>query len=438
MAKVPRPWEAAGWIRGEKIPGGNQGHTYLARKKGDLEEHFGYILKELKRQSDSLSRRRFHVEVESLRVLDFNGVCKLIDTNAGDFAHDDDLFVVTERIVGTDLSSLAPLPMQFNDACGIVVSVLTTLAQCHHIGVVHRDIKPCHVILKDGDISSPVLIDFGLAFNTDTTLSSDLTAVDHGVGNRFILLPEQLDGTNKRDPVSDITQCVGLFFFLLTGLRPGLIGGPGGQAPHRRINLREAAPTIPPLLLKRVEVLFDVGFDWDSRKRWQTAVALSEEIAILQNPENGLPTRNFDVELASVVDAAVRNPEMELHKRSDQLFDYIRRTNTELGGKVVNRLKGMVAIHFTTVSPAPNLALHWQAIQEFGHKLHRIVTLGVSRQERSLAVVLSLANPNRTGVNTERILEETYPIDDPRSELRIHDECVRAWLKIADALLKSE
>ena len=50
------PWEDNQWVRGEQIPGGAQGHTFLARRMKDADGEYGFVLKKLARQDDANRR----------------------------------------------------------------------------------------------------------------------------------------------------------------------------------------------------------------------------------------------------------------------------------------------------------------------------------------------------------------------------------------------
>ncbi len=43
------------WTRGPALPGGNQGHTFAAKRSDDSNDEFNYVLKILKRQDDAIS-----------------------------------------------------------------------------------------------------------------------------------------------------------------------------------------------------------------------------------------------------------------------------------------------------------------------------------------------------------------------------------------------
>ncbi len=92
-----------------------------------------------------------------------------------------------------------------------------------------------------------------------------------------MILPEQMvPGDAKRDPRSDITQTLGIFFFLLTKARPGLINTPDYSKPHQRVSVRRFLPNMESRQYDRLQRIFDVGFEYDPDRRWQSIDSLRE------------------------------------------------------------------------------------------------------------------------------------------------------------------
>lgn len=99
--------------------------------------------------------------------------------------------MVTEFIPGDILSDFIRTEvMNIFSAVSLTIKLLDTLKYCHQIGIVHRDIKPDNIIIKNNDISTPVLIDFGISFNKVDEYATDLTPTWQQLGNRFFQLPE--------------------------------------------------------------------------------------------------------------------------------------------------------------------------------------------------------------------------------------------------------
>lgn len=93
----------------------------------------------------------------------------------------------------------------------LLASLADALAFIHARGVVHRDIKPAHVLFRG---TVPVLIDFGIA----GTPGDDLQHAELS-GSPGWMAPEQLVA-GPVGPAADIWSFAALGLFLLTGEKP--------------------------------------------------------------------------------------------------------------------------------------------------------------------------------------------------------------------------
>lgn len=91
-------------------------------------------------------------------------------------------------------------------------SLAETLAYLHARGVVHRDVKPAHVMSRGGE---PVLIDLGAA----GLVADDPLEGTELIGSPAWMAPEQIDGARPH-PSADIWSLCALGLWLATGIPP--------------------------------------------------------------------------------------------------------------------------------------------------------------------------------------------------------------------------
>jgi serine/threonine protein kinase len=269
----------------KSIDSGGQGYTFLAVTKDDSKE---LLIKRLKRQDDDERRARMYREVVAMETLNNEYIPKIIDSNA-EFYKDKDyeLFIAMEFIEGETLYSFVDKKhdIQLEALTNFIKILLDSLNYCHSNGIVHRDIKPDNIILKNNNINSPILIDFGLSFNNEN--NEKLTEPEQILGNRFLFLPELgKHSENKNDIRADITMVVGLVFFLITGLEPGQLVDENGKLPHQRNlgNISESAGTH----LKLFSYFFDIGFQGNIKNRFQSINEATKEIDYIIQPKQNL------------------------------------------------------------------------------------------------------------------------------------------------------
>ena len=291
-------WATHGWVLGPKMRGGRQGKSYLAHRRDDPNNEFRYVLKAM--DSDQPARRAlFHNEVSAMRALDHPGLSKLVDSNTDqNRTRAVELFLVTERINGTDLQKGVDRdPLPFDDAVRMTIRVLESLQHCHERGVFHRDIKPCHIVFRNHELLDPVLIDFGIAYTGELQTPGAETNANETRGNKFLFGPEHAPGSAaaNRTGVTDITQCIGLLFFALTGKYPRSIGDTADKKPHQNAEFS----AIQRVAWKRKELIriFDSAFEWELTRRWQTIpIVIARLSALLANNESAEPAFELDID----------------------------------------------------------------------------------------------------------------------------------------------
>ena len=117
------------------------------------------------------------------------------------------LLLVMEHIRGSTLSArLHDGPLSEPELLALARRLLESLAFIHAAGVVHNDLAPDNIMLRDDNAADPVLVDFGLARPLDPAVApeTDAVAIDFA-GKLSWICPERLSAPGAPpDPRSDL------------------------------------------------------------------------------------------------------------------------------------------------------------------------------------------------------------------------------------------
>ncbi len=149
-------------------------------------------------------RHRFMREARSAVLIDHPNVVDVLDYGE---TPEGMLFIVMEFLEGEDLSSYLGRNgrLVWPHAASVLQQVAAALAAAHDCGVVHRDVKPSNILLRqDGSGGLIVkLLDFGVAKLDNQMVSRVLTRADDVVGTVLYMSPEQAEGRSA-DLRSDV------------------------------------------------------------------------------------------------------------------------------------------------------------------------------------------------------------------------------------------
>jgi len=187
---------------------GGMATVYLARDE-DLHRPVAIKLLAEHLAGDTAFRERFLREARLAARLSHPNVVTVYD--AGE-AEDGRPYIVMEYVPGTTLAELGRIPP--DEAVGLVVQACRGLAHAHSVGLVHRDVKPQNLLLReDGTVK---VADFGIARAAETTA---LTQVGTVLGTAAYLSPEQALG-EEVTAAADVYSLGAVLYELLTGRPP--------------------------------------------------------------------------------------------------------------------------------------------------------------------------------------------------------------------------
>nr|WP_277818519.1 Stk1 family PASTA domain-containing Ser/Thr kinase [Bacillus sp. TL12] len=156
--------------------------------------------------------KRFHREAQSVTTLSHPNIVSMYDVGEEDGIY----YLVMEYVPGQTLKQYinqrGMLPI--GEALDIMEQLTSAMAHAHHFEIVHRDIKPHNILIRNDGVVK--VTDFGIATATSATTITHTNSV---LGSVHYLSPEQARGgiANKQ---SDIYSLGIVMFELLTGRQP--------------------------------------------------------------------------------------------------------------------------------------------------------------------------------------------------------------------------
>ena len=152
--------------------------------------------------------------------------------------------------------------------------VVEGLQAAHTRNIVHRDLSPDNIILRDGDPAQPVIIDFGIA--KDTNPGAETIVGNEFAGKYAYAAPEQLSG--QTDARSDIYSLGALLLANFRGASPKI-----GNNPMEVVQ-KKGEPLDTEGVPDPLKHLIDRMTAPDPAARFQSA---AEVLAFLDNPTDG-------------------------------------------------------------------------------------------------------------------------------------------------------
>lgn len=261
-------------IRGQRfikeLGAGGTSRVYLAESEraGEI-----VVLKVLSHNPDTAVSTegydRFLQEYQLLANMRHPNVVHIYDFGVAD----DHAFIAMEYFPNGDLRRRMSQSLTVQDTLRYVDQIARALAAVHHLGVMHRDLKPGNIMLRADD--SLALIDFGVAKKLEGDVG--MTAAGTIFGTPYYMSPEQGHG-EVVDERSDLYSLGIIFFEMLTQKRPY-----SGTTPMNVIYLHRNAP-IPelPAQLSWLEPVVHRLLAKQPKHRYQSANELISSMSLMR------------------------------------------------------------------------------------------------------------------------------------------------------------
>jgi eukaryotic-like serine/threonine-protein kinase len=158
---------------------------------------------------------------EEIRAISHDAVVRYTDCSR---TADDHVYLVMDYVDGTPLSDwLERGGARARDLMVVAHRVAEGLVATHAAGIVHRDLSPDNIVLRGGNPEEAVIIDFGIAKDTNTGAR---TIVGNDFAGKYeYAAPEQMHG--KAEPRSDLYALGASLLATFRGAVPDIGTSPG-------------------------------------------------------------------------------------------------------------------------------------------------------------------------------------------------------------------
>ena len=248
--------------------------VYLAERLKTREKVVLKVLREAPESGGRLAQTfdRFLREYEIASAIRHPNVVPIFDFGAGD----DYAYIAMEYFPRGDLRQRIKEGVGPSDAASLMLQMAQALVALHAAGVLHRDLKPGNVMLRDDD--SVVLIDFGLSKQLELDVS--ITRSGEISGTPYYMSPEQGHG-HTTDERSDIYSLGIIFYEMLMRRKPYVAGTP------MQVIYKHAHSPLPELRpeLKRFESILHNCIAKSPDRRYASAEHLVDALKEVQRDE---------------------------------------------------------------------------------------------------------------------------------------------------------
>jgi serine/threonine protein kinase len=212
-------------------------------------------------------RARFVREARLAGRLSHANIVRVYDAGEADSPP----FIVMEYVPGTSLAEAGRLPV--GRVVDVGVQACAGLQHAHDAGLVHRDVKPANLLVRDDGVLK--IADFGIARAAESTRQTQAGTL---LGTAAYLAPEQIAGQDAT-PASDVYALGAVLYELLTGRPPYAFSSLAELAAKQSEGLIEPVADVEPSVPRGVEAAVMHALARDASFRPASAAELAQELA---------------------------------------------------------------------------------------------------------------------------------------------------------------
>jgi serine/threonine protein kinase len=205
------------------IGAGGMGEVYLA-EDSKLDRRVALKILPSEFAEDTERMRRFVREAKSASALNHPNIITIYEIGESEGTH----FIAAEFIDGRTLTEYAKRsPLRYISALEIAVQVASALDEAHSAGIIHRDIKPDNIMVRENGLAK--ILDFGIAklsaqpaangSSEDATAIKPATSPGMIIGTANYMSPEQAKG-KEVDARTDIFSFGVVLYEMISGDLP--------------------------------------------------------------------------------------------------------------------------------------------------------------------------------------------------------------------------
>ncbi len=238
---------------------------------------------------DETFRTRFHREARLAGRLSHPNIVQVYDAGETD---DGRPYIVMEYVAGKTVAECGKL--EANEAVALVLQACAGLQHAHDAGLVHRDVKPGNLLLRDDSVLK--IADFGIARAAEATQLTQLGTV---LGTAAYLAPEQAAGEEVA-AAADIYSLGAVMYELLTGRPPykfnSLAELAAKQSAGEIAPVRDLEPSVPETVEAAVmhSLARDPGFRPDSAAAFAHELGATEQLQATAVTDALRSTRRYE------------------------------------------------------------------------------------------------------------------------------------------------